>query len=111
MPAFAYRHVKDLYPMFWEKSRELVSAISASMDSTGDVDAGDGMCTEVNQWASRATLDIIGRGGFGQDFNAIQDPDNALSQTYRGIFVQSGRGQILGVLGFLLPQWLIRHLP
>ena len=69
------------------------------------------MCIEVNEWASRATLDIIGQGGFGQSFNAIMDPNNALSQTYRNIFKPGPAGQILGMLGFVLPQWLVQQLP
>lgn len=92
--------------MFWDKSKELVAAIMAS-----NVDPGETICIEVNEWASRGTLDIIGQGGFGQGFNAIQDPNNAVSQTYRSIFVPGRTGQILGVLGFLLPQWLVRRLP
>ena len=111
MPAFAYRHVKSLYPMFWDKSRELVAAILASTDISPNDSSGEGICIEVNEWASRATLDIIGQGGFGQSFGAIQDPDNALSRTYRSIFVPGRTGQILGVLGFLMPQWLVRRLP
>lgn len=106
MPAFAYRHVKNLYPTFWSKSTELVAAIVASNRGSDE-----SMSIEVNEWASRATLDIIGQGGFGQSFNAIQDPDNALSQTYRSMFRPGRVGQILGILGFLLPQWLVRRLP
>ncbi|KAL8661661.1 MAG: hypothetical protein Q9168_008363 [Polycauliona sp. 1 TL-2023] len=107
MPAFAYRHIKNLYPMFWDKSTELVATILASTDSGPD----NSLNIEVNQWASRATLDIIGQGGFGQSFNALQDPDNALSGTYRTMFKPGRTGQILGILGFLLPQWLVRQLP
>ncbi|KAL8995735.1 MAG: hypothetical protein Q9169_004593 [Polycauliona sp. 2 TL-2023] len=107
MPAFAYRHIKNMYPMFWDKSTEMVAAIAASMDHALDT----GLCIEVDQWASRATLDIIGQGGFGQSFDAIQNPDNALSRTYHSLLKPSRRGQIAGVLGFLLPQWLVRHLP
>ncbi|KAL8758460.1 MAG: hypothetical protein Q9199_001478 [Rusavskia elegans] len=111
MPAFAYRHVKNLYPMFWNKSTELVAAIIASTHGSRDSGPDKGVSIEVNEWASRATLDIIGQGGFGQSFNAIQDPDNALSRTYRSMFKPGRVGQILGVLGFLLPQWLVRRLP
>lgn len=111
MPAFAYRHVKNLFPMFWSKSVELVAAIMATQRSSRNGDPYGAICIEVNEWASRATLDIIGQGGFGQSFMAIQDPNNALSRTYRSIFAPGGRGQILGVLGFLLPQYLIRQLP
>ena len=111
MPAFAYRHVKNLYPMFWTKSQETMTAISASIDGQNDSPSREDVSVEVNEWATRATLDIIGKGGFGQSFNAIQDPDNELSRTYRSIFKQGRSGQILGLLGFLLPQWLVRRLP
>lgn len=107
MPAFAYRHVKNLYPMFWAKSTELVAAVLASTEDGPDKSAS----IEVNGWAGRAALDIIGQGGFGQSFNAIQDPDNEINRTYRSMFKPGRVGQILGVLGFLLPQWIVRRLP
>ncbi len=97
--------------MFWDKSRELVAEILASTGSPRNDASSVGVCIEVNEWASRATLDIIGQGGFGQSFGAIQDPNNELSRTYRSIFVPGRTGQILGVLGFLMPQWLVRRLP
>ena len=31
MPAFSFRHVKDLYPVFWSKSCELVQAIQTDV--------------------------------------------------------------------------------
>ena len=111
MPTFAYRHVKNLYPMFWNTSRELVVAILASMDVSSKPDPSEDVCLEVREWASRATLEIIGQGGFGLSFNAIQDPNNALRQIYRSISLPGRTGQILGVLGFLLPQWIVRRLP
>ncbi|KAL8913112.1 MAG: hypothetical protein Q9171_002006 [Xanthocarpia ochracea] len=111
MAAFAYRHIKNLYPMFWNKSVELVTTIMATQGNSRNVGPDGSMCIEVNEWASRATLDIIGEGGFGQSFEAIQDPDNALSRTYRSIFAPGRSGQILGVLGFFLPMSLVRRLP
>ena len=86
-------------------------ALSATLDEQKDGASGESVSIEVNEWATRATLDIIGQGGFGQSFNAIQDPENELSRTYRSIFKQGRTGQILGLLGFLLPQWLLRRLP
>ena len=88
-----------------------MAAILASTRDSDNVDAGKVAVVEVNEWAMRAALDIIGQGGFGQSFNAIQDPDNALSRTYRNLFRPGRAGQILGMLGFLLPQWLVRQLP
>ena len=110
-PAFAYRHVKNLYPVFWDKSTELVRALQVAIKNPNEpVLRGTGV-VEVNEWASRATLDIIGQGGFGHTFNAINDPSNELNRTYRGIFAPSRTGQMLGILGFLLPQWIVRRLP
>lgn len=88
-----------------------MAAIIASKDESGNVESDESICVEVNRWASRGTLDIIGQGGFGQSFNAIQDPDNAISKTYRSLFRPDKRGQILGILGFLLPVWVVKQLP
>ena len=57
MPAFSFRHVKDLYPVFWAKSMEMMRAISVQVTAAGVTDV------EVNGWASRDTLDIIGLAG------------------------------------------------
>ena len=86
MPAFAFRHVKELYPTFWGKSGELVHALSA-YNETGSRDGHQPSGNiDVKDWASRATLDIIGLAGLGRDFDAIKDPDNELICTYKRIF-------------------------
>ena len=117
LPAFSFRHIKDLYPVFWQKSRESVMAIidnidkasksSLNIEKSGErktvIDAGD--------WTSRVTLDIIGVSGMGRDFGAIKDPNNHLSQIYRHVFKPSRQGRILGLLGLALPGWLITNLP
>jgi cytochrome P450 len=41
---------------------------------------------KVRDWATRATLDIIGLSGMGQDFGALRNPDNRLNQQYRRVF-------------------------
>lgn len=107
MPAFAFRHIKDLYPVFWEKSVEMTDAISHALktDPTGS------SVIEIREWASRATLDIIGTAGMGQDFNSIADPSNELNVTYRTIFKPSTAAKVMQVASLFLPEWLIRHLP
>lgn len=51
LPHFGSSQIKDLYPLFWEKSSELVKLLSAqcSLDRI-----------TFGQWCSRVTLDIIG---------------------------------------------------
>ncbi|TQN74808.1 Cytochrome P450 monooxygenase FUM15 [Colletotrichum shisoi] len=124
MPAFAFRHVKDLYPLFWSKACEGVQAITDAVHA----DAANGPPTgltetekatlgpnvavlEIGNWASRTTLDIIGMAGMGRDFGAIRDPSNPLAQTYQQVFKPSRQAQILAVLGMILPGPLVHHLP
>ncbi|KAI9872766.1 MAG: hypothetical protein M1830_001214 [Pleopsidium flavum] len=115
MPAFAYRHIKDLYPVFWSKSCELVEAITTTIQNTASSSSDEKSSLtsviEVGGWMSRATLDIIGVAGMGQDFNAIEDPNTELNVTYRKVFSPNRGAQILGFLGLFLPPWLISSIP
>ncbi|KAM3086566.1 hypothetical protein ACMFMG_000698 [Clarireedia jacksonii] len=131
MPAFAFRHVKNLYAVFWNKSCEAIQAMTAevkakergeihsepfvdkSEDATGPAPAPEkGVAyMEAMQWASRATLDIIGVAGMGQDFGAIQDPDTLLNRTYRTVFKPTRAAQLLGILNLLLPGWFVSRIP
>lgn len=103
MPAFAFRHIKDLYPLFWAKTAELVLAIQDQLAKTPVI--------EIGGWANRATLDIIGLAGMGHDFGAIKDPDNELSQTYNKVFAPAPGQQILMLLSLIVPTWIMTNLP
>ncbi|KAI8222278.1 Cytochrome P450 monooxygenase FUM15 [Colletotrichum sp. SAR 10_99] len=124
MPAFAFRHVKDLYPLFWSKACEGVEAITDAVIAEAAKTAADGTedpekaalgpktaVLEIGNWASRTTLDIIGMAGMGRDFGAIRDPSNPLNQTYQHVFKPSRQAQVLAVLGLLLPGPLVHALP
>lgn len=123
MPAFAFRHVKDLYPTFWRISRTAVQVMSESILADAGKEAvgqdaekallgrKNTAVIEVGNWASRATLDIIGVAGMGRDFNAIKDPNNEINETYRAVFQPSRQAQLLGLLGIFLPNWVITNLP
>lgn len=107
MPAFSFRHIKDLYPIFWNKSREMTKAMIASLTTSSDQSS----VIEIRDWASRATLDIIGVAGMGQDFNALADPSNELNTTYRTIFSPGRTAQFLQLVASVLPEWFLRALP
>lgn len=114
MPAFTYRHIKDLYPLFWSKSCEMVRAIALEVQAKGGEPAHDlnsAPVVEIANWVSRATLDIIGLAGMGQDFNALQDPHNEMNHAYRNIFQASKQAQVLGLLSLIFPRWLLQALP
>ncbi|KAL2822288.1 cytochrome P450 [Aspergillus cavernicola] len=82
MPAFSYRHIKDLYPTFWSKSVEMVKCIEQDLQARGSADDN---VVEVRPWASRATLDIIGLAGMDQDFGSLADPKNEIAEQYHRI--------------------------
>ena len=107
-------HIKDIYPVFWRKSNELVQRLSSAIStldeskeispetsSTSAVQHEAG-AIEVGHWVSRAALDIIGLSGMGQDFNALEDPTNKLSQTYQKVIGNNG-GRYLQLLGIVVP--------
>lgn len=107
MPAFSFRHIKDLYPTFWSKSREMTNAMLDSINSSTDASS----VVEIRDWSSRATLDIIGVAGMGQDFNAITDPSNELNTTYRTIFTPAKLARLMQLASMFLPFWFLRLLP
>lgn len=123
MPAFAFRHVKDLYPVFWQKSSEAVAAMTdqvkaggltqdqmGSIERNKELESGE-VVIEAGDWASRATLDIMGVAGLGKDFGAIQNPNNVLNKTYRTVFRPSRQAALLGLLNIFLPSWMVRSIP
>ena len=113
-PAFAFRHVKDLYPSFWSKSCELVRAIQSATKAESKEQVTDNQpapVVEIGQWTSRATLDIIGAAGMGHDFKTIENPDAEILSTYRKVFQPSGQAKFLGILSLFVPFWMIRILP
>ncbi|KAK1249104.1 hypothetical protein MKX07_002620 [Trichoderma sp. CBMAI-0711] len=105
MPAFAFRHIKDLYPVFWDKSREVVQAMTHECGARGEAEM------EIGEWASRVTLDIIGVAGLGRDFKAIQDEHNDLVQTYQFLFKPKPPAKIMVLLAVLVPTWVLYRLP
>lgn len=86
--------------------------ITTNKENTSEKSLSDAPVVEIGGWASRATLDIIGDAGMGQDFNAIEDPNTPLNATYRKVFqIPSSQQQMLGLLSFFLPTWFVRSLP
>jgi cytochrome P450 len=120
MPAFSYRHIKSLYPIFWAKGREVTDKMTALVESqhangnstTEKPDSQEGAVVEISNWTSRVTLDIIGVAGIGHDFNAIQDPSSELNQCYRRVFQpDGGQRRWFAVLSLVVPHFVLTNLP
>jgi len=117
-PAFAFRHIKDLYPVFWRKSRDSVHALTDFVDSesataaSSDVEKAKRTAVfEVGDWGSRAALDIVGTASLGRDFGSLRDPDNELTRVYGKLFKPNRQAMILGLIGLVLPEWILVRLP
>lgn len=110
MPAFTFRAVKDFYPTLWEKSRVLVQGL-ANLQASDTSDEASEPELEVNEWASKAALDIIGVSTLNKDYNSLRDPDAELGAIYRRIFSPKRTGLLMDVLSLFLPLWLLDMIP
>jgi len=112
LPAFAYRHIKELYPIFWSKSAELVQALSGLLSDATSSSPGPSVTVEISQWITRATLDIIGIAGLGEDFHTIQNPDNEICHAYSRVFdnLQHPKSKVK-LLAMITKEMLARMLP
>lgn len=126
LPAFAFRHIKELYPVMWRMGERLImtmtediqSSVSARVDASAyptdenQTKNEDEMFTvNISDLASRATLDIIGVAGMGRDFGAICNPNNTLHQAYSLLVQSSKEATLIGILRLLLPDWVVNCIP
>lgn len=111
MPAFAHRHIKTLYPIFWSKSVELARTLS-SVVSKETAASGEGTAVvDIPGWLARTTLDIIGVAGMGQEFNAIHNPDNEVCNAYASVFDQPQPKSKMVLLKFVAQELAARVFP
>jgi cytochrome P450 len=77
-PAFSHNHIKEMVPTM------AIPAQTLGKIWEGRVDASENGSVEFNvvQDLCLCTLDIIGRAGFGYDFQALTVPGNEVSQAY-----------------------------
>lgn len=110
MPAFSYRHIKNLYPVFWAKAVEMVRLIEKELETGKEPE--DKIIT-ISNWASRATLDAISIASMGRDFDTLRDPNNELNNHYRRLLVEpSLKMKIFFLVGmFVVNLRFIQKLP
>lgn len=67
-PAFSFRHIKELIPVFWSKATDLKGRIAAEVYENPEPTTEpktrhlEGI-VEINHWATKVTMDIIGLAG------------------------------------------------
>lgn len=104
MPSFSFRHIKELYPIFWSKSLGLVDAVRAEMyEKEGQV--------EMNHLATLVTFDIIGLAGLGHDFKTLKSERDPLVAVYEELLETSGEKAAYFAANMLLGPKLVQWLP
>lgn len=109
MPAFSFRHIKDLYPMMWAKSLDLADAIGAEMKT--DATGARSNTIELTPWASRATMDIIGIAGLGRNFHMLQKEEDPLLKIYEALLEPSREKIVHAALIIIFGINVVRLLP
>ncbi|KAF8817623.1 cytochrome P450 [Phlegmacium glaucopus] len=104
-PAFGSKECKDLVPTFCAYSAKVTSRwsdmILASSDKSCVVDTA--------QWASLATLDMIGEAGFDYQFGSMDDKKSELGQAFENLILGAfGKFTAIEVIQQALSKFLPR---
>lgn len=113
MPVFSFRHIKDLYPIFWDKACQLTRGVAqqiAEYPGTQD-DGKPSAVIEVNHVFTQVTLDIIGMAAMGRDFQALKNGQDPLIVNYEELLEPTSEKQWFFAAQIIGPATLIRRLP
>lgn len=117
MPVFSFRHLKELYPMMWAKAVALTQTVAAEIrEQPGSSIEKNGVTSiqgplEINHWANKVTMDIIGVAALGREFHALQNDDDELVRTYEEILEPTAERLFYFGMQVLCPQVLVNMLP
>lgn len=112
-PIYALRNIRSFYGLFWEKGVELVNCLEGRLPSHANLHGGNCGIEELNQWANRTTMDIIGLAALGRDFGCLsgEGVQSDLFQTYQEIFTWAPEKDVFMALNRVLPRTLVQWLP
>ncbi|KAF2036252.1 cytochrome P450 [Setomelanomma holmii] len=105
MPAFHFRHIKELYPVFWHKSIEFCKALKTALNEDSN------RVLEIGHYSTQVTLDIIGLAGLGRDIGSLRNSEDELIHNYEEILEPTTEKAAYFILHLLLPPWFIGMLP
>ncbi len=109
LPAFNVKVIKNLYPLFWTKAAEMVSLIKDEVKSSSSEKSSASV--NIDNWAGRVSLDIIGQAGFGSEFSSLSQPNTALNNSYRAAFVPSEKSKLIFALSLMTSPKVLNFLP
>ncbi|KAI0431743.1 cytochrome P450 [Xylaria sp. FL1042] len=108
MPAFSFRHIKDLYPMMWTKSALMCDALQEALE-TGE--GKDTKAIDLSNWTSRVTLDIIGVAGMGREFNMLKKSEDPILNIYEQLLEPNPEKLAFAMSSILFGLHFVRLLP
>ncbi|KAF2819719.1 cytochrome P450 [Ophiobolus disseminans] len=108
LPPFAPKHIHDLTPTFWRKSREVTEKMC--IEIRGDTNSSRAVL-EIGEWAARVALDIITLTGMGKDFGAVQNQNAPLATVYMKVLEPTLGHVVVAILKGLFPARLVEALP
>ncbi|KAJ3533635.1 hypothetical protein NM208_g7896 [Fusarium decemcellulare] len=104
-PAFHFRHIKNLYPMMWNKAETLTRTLNEDITNTGS------HTIELSPWASKVTLDIIGIAGLGRKFDAVEKKQDPLAGIYEELLEPDREKLIFSMMALALGLPFVRLIP
>ncbi|KAL2065692.1 hypothetical protein VTL71DRAFT_3362 [Oculimacula yallundae] len=111
LPAFNVKVIKNLYPLFWSKASEMVTLIKQELETGPSAVEKSSASINIDDWAGRVSLDIIGKAGFGSQFSSLSHPNTALNTSYRAAFVPNEKSKLIFILYLLTTPKLVNLLP
>lgn len=107
IPSFRLRHIKELYPIFWSKASELKDRITADLMQKPNGD----QVVEINGWANKVTIDVIGLATMGRNFNTLHHSGDELIKDYEEILEPTKEKTLYFLVHFIFPRWFIAMWP
>jgi cytochrome P450 len=98
-PGFSIQSIRQLTPVFWEKALLMCQCWREDMRQANVTT----MSIEALEWLNRATLDIIGKAGFGYDIDSLQNAETPIREAYRLVFDFSPSAHILWGIQAYIP--------
>ncbi|KAF2873282.1 cytochrome P450 3A4 [Massariosphaeria phaeospora] len=105
MPAFHFRHIRELCPVFWAKSMELCKIVQADIAPKTD------KVVEITHFSTQVTMDIIGLAGLGREIGSLRNSDDELIRIFEEVLEPSTEKGLYFAAHMLFPPWFIKALP
>ncbi|KAI0521079.1 cytochrome P450 [Xylaria bambusicola] len=108
MPAFGRRHIKDLYPMMWNKSVLMCEVLDEALETGEGKNTG---VVDLANWTSRVTLDIIGVAGMGREFNMLKKAEDPILGIYEQLLEPAAEKLLFAMTSIVFGLNFVRLLP